>query len=240
MRQIQTAIFYLYLYGLIILLGFLGLPFLLTPRSWTRAYFRVFLKIIWFGMGVIYGVRFEVRGREHLPEGGALIASKHMSMWETLGFWDILDDPAIILKQSLVYIPFFGWFAMKLGNIAIDRRGGAKALRKMLQDAARRGEEGRQVLIFPEGTRVKPGEAPEFKPGIAGLYQSMGKPCIPVALNSGVFLESYCGLKKPGLIVVEFLEPIQPGLDKAAFLRQLHERINSAAGALEGMQPAQD
>ena len=153
-------------------------------------------------------------------------------MWETLAFWGILPDPAIILKKSLVYMPIFGWYAVKLGNISIDRKGGSKTLRKMLKDAAQRGQEGRQVLIFPEGTRVEPGDNPELKPGIAGLYQSMGVPCVPVALNSGVYLKNYCGLKKPGTIIVEFLEPIDPGLDKATFMQTLHERISTASDRL--------
>lgn len=235
MKTLQSLFFYLYMFGFMVVMGLIGLPLLLAPRSWARAWLRVYLSLLWLGMRLIYGVTFEVRGRENLPEGGALIASKHMSMWETLAYWGILQDPAIILKKSLVYLPFFGWFAVKLGNIAIDRKGGARALKKMLSDAARRGEEGRQVLIFPEGTRVKPGEAPEFKPGIAGLYLSMNAPCVPVALNSGVFLQSYCGLNRSGKIIVEFLEPIQPGLDKPTFLRQLHERIDTASRALEGM-----
>lgn len=239
MKTLRSYVFYVYMYGLMALFGTIGLPVLLAPRIWSRRYLRVYLKCLWFGLRWIYGVSFEVRGREHLPSGGALIASKHMSMWETLAFWEILPDPAIILKKSLVYMPFFGWFAVKLGNISIDRKGGSKALKAMLRDAAARGAEGRQVMIFPEGTRVAPGEAPDFKPGIAGLYMSMGVPCVPVALNSGVFLKSYCGFKRSGRIVVEFLPAIPPGLDKRDFMRQLHERINAASMALEGMEAGQ-
>ncbi|WP_291841504.1 lysophospholipid acyltransferase family protein [Maricaulis sp.] len=238
MRLLRSLVFYIWMYGLMVVFGVIGTPLLLGPRHWARKILRAYLKALWFGMRFILGVTFEVRGREHLTSGGALVASKHMSMWETLAFWEILPDPAIILKKSLVYMPFFGWFAVKLGNISIDRDGGGKALKGMLRDAARRGAENRQVLIFPEGTRVRPGEAPEFKPGIAGLYKSMNKPCIPVALNSGVHLETYCGLRKPGLIVVEFLEPIAPGLDKASFMRELHARINLATDALLAADPA--
>ena len=232
MTQIRSFIYLVFTYGLMAVMGLIGAPLLLGPRSWARGYLRIYLAIIWFALRWICGVRFEVRGREHLPEGGALIASKHQSMWETLAFWGILPDPAIILKKSLVFMPFFGWFAVRLGNISIDRKGGAKALRKMLRDAAQRGQEGRQVLIFPEGTRVEPGDNPELKPGIVGLYQSMKVPCVPVALNSGVHLGPYCGLRKPGLIVVEFLPPIEPGLDKAAFMTTLHARISAASDAL--------
>lgn len=232
MTFLRSLIFYIWMYGLMAVMGLLGAPLLLGPRSWSRGFLRLYLRLVWGGMAVINGVTYEVRGREHLPQGGALIASKHQSMFETLAFWGILPDPAIILKKSLIYMPFFGWFAVKLGNISVDRSAGAKALRKMLKDAAKRGEEGRQVLIFPEGTRVDPGDNPDYKPGIAGLYQSMGVPCVPVALNSGVYLQNYCGLKKPGKIIIEFLEPIQPGLDKASFMQVLHERISKASDAL--------
>lgn len=238
MTFIRSLIYYIYLYGLMIVMGLLGTPLLLGPRSWARGFLRLYLKVIWAGLRVICGVKIEIRGREHLPEGGALIASKHQSMWETLAFWGILPDPAIILKKSLVYFPIFGWFAVKLGNISLDRKGGAKALRQMLRDAKTRGSEGRQVLIFPEGTRVEPGENPELKPGIIGLYNSMQVPCVPVALNSGVHLSHYCGLRKPGTIVVEFLEPIAPGLDKTTFIETLHERIQAGSNRLLAEDPA--
>lgn len=158
MTTLRSLLFYIYMYGLMIIVGLGGIPLILGPRSWSRGLLKFYLKLLWPGLAVISGVKIEVRGRENLPAGGALIASKHQSMWETLAFWGILPDPAIILKKSLIYMPIFGWYAVKLGNISIDRKGGSKTLRKMLKDAAQRGQEGRQVLIFPEGTRVEPGD----------------------------------------------------------------------------------
>ena len=238
MTLIRSLVFYIYMYSLMVFMGLVGLPLLLGPRTWSRSWLRAYLKMLWFGLRWIYGITFEVRGREHLPAGGALVASKHMSMWETLAFWEILPDPAIILKHTLTYMPFFGWFAVKLGNISVNRKKGDSVLKGMMRDAARRAGEDRQILIFPEGTRVEPGEHPDFKPGAAGLYLNMGVPCVPVALNSGVFLKSYCGLKRPGRIVVEFLEPIPPGLGKPEFLRELHTRINTASDALQAVDDA--
>lgn len=232
MTALRSAVFYAWMYGLMVLMGLVGLPLLLAPRRWVTGYLRIYLMLLWFGLRWVCGVTFEVRGEQYRPQGGALVASKHMSMWETLAFWQILPDPAIILKKSLIYMPFFGWFAVKLGNISVDRTAGSKALKKMLRDARERAQAGRQVLIFPEGTRVEPGQHPDFKPGIAGLYLAMDTPCVPVALNSGAFLKSYCGLKQPGHIVVEFLPPIPPGLDKKSFIAQLHERINTGSDAL--------
>jgi 1-acyl-sn-glycerol-3-phosphate acyltransferase len=232
MKTLRSIVFYIYMYGFMALMGTLGVPLLLAPRHWSRTWLRCYISIVWFGLRWICGVSFEVRGQQYIPTEGALIASKHQSMWETLAFWSIVPDPAIILKRSLIYMPFFGWFALKLKNINVDRAAGAKALRKMLKDASVRASEGRQILIFPEGTRVEPGENPAYKSGVIGLYQYMKVPCVPVALNSGVFLEPYCGLRQPGRIVVEFLEPIEPGLDKAEFLERLHSSISAASDAL--------
>ncbi|MFS2317086.1 lysophospholipid acyltransferase family protein [Maricaulis sp. D1M11] len=232
MNTLRSLAFVIFMYGLIVVMGTLGIWLLLAPRTWARAYFRVFLTIIWGALAVICGIRFEVRGQENIPQGGALIASNHQSMFETLAFWDILPDPAIILKKSLAYLPFFGWFALKLKNITVDRSAAAKALRGMLRDAAARAEEGRQVLIFPEGTRVTPGDNPDFKPGVAGLYAAMKVPCVPVALNSGLYWPAHGFKRHAGVIVVEFLEPIEPGLSKDEFLTTLRERINTASDAL--------
>jgi 1-acyl-sn-glycerol-3-phosphate acyltransferase len=232
MNALRSAVFVTVLYGLMPIMGILAVPLMVGPRSWTRGWFRLYLAMMFGTAKYVCGITYEVRGQEHLPKGGALVASKHHSMFETLAFWSILPDPAIILKQSLAYLPFFGWVAMKLGNIAIDRKGGAKALRKMLRDAAQKAKEGREVLIFPEGTRVAPGENPELKPGVVGLYNALNAPCVPVALNSGLVWPAHGFMRKPGKITVEFLPAIEPGLDKAEFLSELHTRINTASDAL--------
>ncbi|KAA5804127.1 1-acyl-sn-glycerol-3-phosphate acyltransferase [Alkalicaulis satelles] len=220
------------MYGLMAVLGVLFAPTLLGPREWTRAAFRVYLALVFAGLRVLCGVRYQVKGREFLPEGGALVASKHQSMFETLALWAILPDPAIILKKELSYLPFFGWYAMKLKNIKVDRAAGAKALRAMLKQARERAGEGRQVVIFPQGTRLAPGEHESYKPGVAGLYSAMGAPCIPVALNSGLYWPPRGFVRRPGTIIVEFLPAIEPGLAKDAFMAELETRIETASNAL--------
>ena len=135
MRVIGSAVFVIWMYGLMVVMGLLCAPSLVGPRSWALACFRAWLGLVFFGLKLFCGVTYEVRGREHLPRGGALIASKHQSMFETLALWTILDDPAIILKKELKALPVFGWYAMKLRNIAVDRSAGSKALRDMLENA---------------------------------------------------------------------------------------------------------
>jgi 1-acyl-sn-glycerol-3-phosphate acyltransferase len=227
-----SILFVIWMYGLMVILGLICSPALLGPRGWSKACLRFYLVLVFGGLRVLCGIKYEVRGEQHRPTGGALVASKHQSMFETLAFWKILDDPAIILKKELAYLPFFGWYAMKLKNISVDRAAGAKALRSMLKQARERAEAGRQVVIFPQGTRLDPGQADTYKPGVIGLYSAMKVPCVPVALNSGLHWPGHGFVRKPGTIVVEFLEPIAPGLGKEEFLTTLEARIETASDAL--------
>ncbi len=232
MAAIGSTLFVVWMYGLMVVMGILCSPALLGPRSWSKGCLRLYLTLVFGGLRVLCGIRYEVRGEEYRPTGGALVASKHQSMFETLAFWKILDDPAIILKKELAYLPFFGWYAMKVKNISVDRSAGAKALRGMLKQARERAAEGRQVVIFPQGTRLEPGEAESYKPGVIGLYSAMKSPCVPVALNSGLYWPPRGFIRRPGTIIVEFLPPIEPGLSKGDFIATLEERIETASDAL--------
>jgi 1-acyl-sn-glycerol-3-phosphate acyltransferase len=231
-NTLRSLIFVIWMYGLMAVMGVICAPTLLGPRSWSRAALRVYLALVFGGLKLICGVDYEVRGAEHAPKAGALVASKHQSMFETLAFWKILGDPAIILKKELSWLPFFGWYAMKLKNIKVDRSAGSKALRDMLKQARERAKEGRQVVIFPQGTRLEPGASDTYKPGVAGLYAAMAVPCTPVALNSGLYWPPRGFTRRPGRIVIEFLPAIEPGLDKKAFLAELERRIETASDAL--------
>lgn len=209
-------------------INILSLPALILPRKATVHCSRFWSRATLWGLKVFAGITYEVRGP--VPNTGVLVASKHMSMWDTLALYLILFDPATVAKRSLFYIPFYGWYIWKAGTIAIDREGKASALRKMTTDAKAAMGEGRAILIFPEGHRQDPGAAPSYKPGVAGLYTQFGVPCVPVALNSGLFWTGFT--KKPGNIVVEFLETIPPGLKRAEFMRTLESRIETATTKL--------
>jgi 1-acyl-sn-glycerol-3-phosphate acyltransferase len=239
---IRSAIFVVWMYGLMAVMGILCSPALLGPRSWSKACLHTYLALVFGALKLICAVDYEVRGLEHKPSAGALVASKHQSMFETLAFWKILDDPAIILKKELSYLPFFGWYAMKLKNIKVDRAAAAKALRDMLKQARERAGEGRQVVIFPQGTRLEPGAEDTYKPGVAGLYAAMKVPCTPVALNSGLHWPGRGFVRRPGTIVVEFLPAIEPGLPRDQFMTELEARIETASAALlpAGMSDRKD
>ena len=228
MTAFRSLLFLLWFAALSTILSLLFWPVLLLPRGATIWLARTWARAILWGLKVFAGIGFEVRGTP--PRGPVLVASKHRSMWDTLALYLVLDRPGIVLKRELLFVPFFGWFVWKAAAIPIDRSARASALRKMSQAAKQVLEEGRPVLIFPEGTRKQPGAAPDYKPGVAGLYGMLAVPCVPVALNSGVYWTSF--LKHPGTITLEFLEVIPPGLKRDAFMTLLQSRIETASTAL--------
>lgn len=218
---INTAVFLIF-----------GSPLLLGPRSWAMAGLKAHaLASIWW-MRVICGTKLKVRGRKNLPEGPALIASKHQSAWDTFGLIPLTRDPAMIMKQELLSLPLYGWFSRKFEMIFVQRDLGPKALRQMAWDAAQRAAQGRDIVIFPEGTRRAPGAEPAYKPGVFMLYETLKIPCVPVALNSGVFWPRRSFLRRPGTLVVEFLPPIPPGLPRKEFMSRLQGSIETATARL--------
>ncbi|HEX3756935.1 MAG TPA: lysophospholipid acyltransferase family protein [Rhizomicrobium sp.] len=213
---------------LTIVLAVLFLPALALPRGVTAWMARYWARGTFWGLRVFCGIAWRIVGSP--PCGPVLIASKHMSMWDTLALYLALDQPGIVLKRELLLIPFYGWYLWKAAAIPIDREGGAKALRRMTHAAQTVIAEGRPILIFPEGTRKKPGAPPDYKAGVAGLYALLGLPCVPAALDSGAYWTGF--LKRPGTITLEFLEPIAPGLKRAAFMAVLQQRIEGATDRL--------
>jgi len=209
-------------------------PILFGPRRWSHGMFN------FWGKGVIAllrvgGVRVEVRGREFIPTGAALVAPKHQCMLDVFAQFTWLPANAFVMKKELAWIPWFAWYGIKGGAIVIDRAGAAKTMRQLIREGAERFKWGAQVVIFPEGTRQPIGAPPDYKPGIAALYKDLGVPVYPVATNAGEHWSAK-GLKlTPGLIVYEYLEPIPPGLKRAEFMRLLEERIETASAKLVGL-----
>lgn len=234
MTLIRSILFFAYFVVVSVVLHLAALPTLIMPRmaivrtsqAWSRA-------ILW-GFKVVAGCDYEVRGQ--VPRGTVLVAAKHMSIWDTIALFMLLDDVCFVVKQELLRIPFYGWYIGKAGVIGIDRSAGAQALRQMAAQSKAAIAEGRPIAIFPEGTRKKPGTAPDYKPGVAGLYTLLGLPCVPVALNSGQFWTGF--IKHSGTIVIEFLPTIPAGLKRAEFMRELEGRIEAGTTRLvaEGLQ----
>ena len=213
-------------------MAILWLPALLGPARWTVSGQTLWARGVMGMLRVLAGTRFEIRGGENLPDGPALIASKHQSAWDTIIYHMVLHDPAVIMKQELMWIPVYGWYAKKARMIPINRKGGSSAARGMIRNAKAAVKEGRPIVIFPEGTRVTPGLRAPYRPGIGGLYSQLGVPVIPVALNSGLFWPRRKFIRRPGTIVLEFLSPIAPGLNRADFIAALESRLEPATDAL--------
>lgn len=206
-------------------------PILLGPARWSLAMFHMWGRGV-IGLLAICGVRVEVRGRQYIPQGAAIVAPKHQCMLDVFAQFTWLPASAFVMKKELAWIPWFGWYAAKVGAIDIDRSGHATALKKMVAEAKALFAKGRQIVIFPEGTRGAPGVPVDYKPGVAALYRQLDVPVYPVATNSGVHWPAHGILRHPGVIVFEYLEPIPPGLKRAEFMRTLEERIETASAKL--------
>jgi 1-acyl-sn-glycerol-3-phosphate acyltransferase len=217
----------------------IGSPLLFAPRSWAMVALKVHSNFELWLLRAIVGTKIEVRGRENIPQGPCLVASKHQSAWETFALIPLFRDPALLMKRELFFIPFHGWFSRKFQMIPVDRDKGPSALRRMLREAKKRIDDGREIIIFPEGTRRPPGAPPDYKTGIVLLYDALGVPCLPVALNSGLFWPRRSAIRCPGTIVVEILKPIPPGRPRDEFLRRLETAIEGASSRLlvEGGAP---
>lgn len=229
---VRSILFAVAFYGTTAAFLVLGMPLLLAPRWMAMAGLRAHARTIVWLLRVICNLDCEVRGRDRLPAGPCIVAAKHQSAWDTIALIPLLHDPAIVLKAELLSIPLYGWFCRKFEHIAVVRERAGPALRRMLADAGLRLAEGRQVLVFPEGTRRAPGAPADYKPGVVALYEAGGVPCVPLALNSGLFWARRSIWRFPGTVVVEFLEPIEPGLPRRAFRERLVTRLEAACTAL--------
>ena len=216
-------------------IGIYGLPVLLAPRRVVMRFGTMWSSVTLRLLAWTVGLSHEVRGRENLPKGPAIIAMKHQSAWDTLAMPVIFEDVAVVIKRELLFVPLYGWYSKRAGSIAVDRSGGAAALKRMLASAKAAADDGRLIAIFPEGTRTAVGERRPYHPGVAALYTQLELPLVPVAVNSGLFWGRRAFLKRPGRIVVEILPPIAPGLPRREMMRELEGRIETATARLVAM-----
>lgn len=232
MTALRSLAFDAGFYAWTALLGIGALPLLLGPRRLAVRVGRLWVDVALFLLARTVGLAGELRGQDRRPEAGAIYAFKHQSAWDTLVLMRLFDDPAVVVKRELMAVPVFGWYLRRLGMIPIDRRAGAAALRRMLAAARDRARRGRDIVVFPEGTRTAPGAGGGYLPGIAALYRELAVPVVPVALDSGLYWGRRALVKRPGRIVVSFLPAIEPGLDRAAFMARLEEAIESETDRL--------
>jgi len=223
-----NALFYLNLLVLMII----GLPTMLFGRKAVFALARLWGAISVWLLEKICGLRLEYRGVENILPGAILIAAKHQSFLETFALLKYAPDFAIILKRQLTYVPLFGLYLIVSKQIAIDRARGRQALQQIAGAAKSVFAAGRQVFIYPEGTRRLPGAPPKYKQGVTALYMETGVACLPVAVNTGLFWRRHGFLRRPGVAVIEYLPIIAPGLEPAAFSERLQSTIEAACARL--------
>ena len=229
---VRSILFNLLFYLNLAVLLIAAIPTLLMPRGAIIEMAKLWGRTSLWLLRVVCGTTVEFRGLEKIPSGPLIVAAKHQSTWETFALLPLFEQPIFIVKRELMWIPLFGWFMWKGEMISVDRGSGSQALVAMTVRARETIRSGRQLFIFPEGTRRPAGAEPAYKFGVAHLYDVVGVPCMPVALNAGLFWPRRSFLRMPGTIVVEFLDPILPGLDKQAFFLRLQNDIETATARL--------
>jgi 1-acyl-sn-glycerol-3-phosphate acyltransferase len=230
MLTIRSALYNVAFYLNLLAWLAIAIPTLVLPRRYFMGVARLWgVSSVWL-LKKIVGTDVHWAGLDKLPRAGCIIAAKHQSTWETFALFIILKDPVFILKRELMFIPFFGWYLIKGAMIPV-RRGqtGREALAIMSERAREAIAAGRQLIIFPEGTRRPAGAAPDYKSGVAHLYAATGATCVPIALNSGAYWSRRALIRRPGTIKVEILDPIGPGMRPKAFLAELRTRIEAAS-----------
>ncbi len=232
MTTIRSALCTAAFYTWAILIGLVMIPMVVMPRPVFGMFVRLWSRGNQILLRYITGIKAEIRGREYIPTGAAIIASKHQSEWESNVFLHLLHDPVYVIKKELFYVPFYGLYALRMGMIFIDRRGHAKSLRRLVKFAQERIAAGRPIVIFPEGTRVVPGRKLNYRPGVAALYSELNVPVVPVVHNSGLHWPKKSFRKYPGTIILQFLPPIPPGLPRQDFMKRLEEEMEGAAARL--------
>ena len=238
MTRIRSSLFFLCFWIWSTVMNLLFIPFLAFDRIWIVRGQTIWTRGIIFLMRTVCRLKIELKGLENLPKGKALLACKHQSAFETMAFHWLVDDPAVIMKKELLKIPVYGWYCQKTKMITVDRKGHAAALRSMIEQAKQALIDERQIIIFPEGTRTEVDDVRDFQPGIAALYSKLDTPVVPVALNTGLFWPRKKFICRPGVITIEFLPAIEPGLKRADFMLRLKQSIdeNTARLVADGRQ----
>lgn len=238
MTFLRSAVFNALFLGGSAVMAIAALPLLAAPASWLIAYVRAWARGVVALLRAICGIRLEVTGLEHIPPQGAIVAAKHQSAFDTVVWLVLLPAPVYVLKKELLSIPVWGLLARRCGHVAVDRKGGASALKAMVRGAQAALGAGRPVVIFPEGTRTAPGERVPYQPGVAALALATGAPLVPVATDSGLTWGRRAFHKRPGCIHVSVLPPLPAGLPRAALMPALQEAIEAESDRLAALPPA--
>jgi 1-acyl-sn-glycerol-3-phosphate acyltransferase len=223
----RSIVFQVALYLNFLVQAVLFSPVLLLPERYVWPIARFWVRSSLWLHKTICGIDDEIRGRENIPSGGFIVASKHQSAWETLRLIELFPRPSFILKRELLWVPLFGWYLSRVGMIPVVRGKGSAAIEAMTAHARRAIAEGRQIIIFPEGTRRPPLAPPQYRHGVTRLYRDLNVACLPVALNSGLYWPRRTIVQRRGTILLSCLPPILPGPDSGEFADTLRTAIET-------------
>lgn len=229
MLLIRSLIFDFFLYGVMAVYGILFLPLAFWSRDATYWAMNFYLKTIFWLMKYIAGLTYEVRGP--VPDGDILVCAKHQSFLDILILFKVLPRAKFIMKKELKWAFPLGLYGMRIGSTPVDRGKKGAAMKEMVAGVEADPDPG-QLVIYPQGTRVAPGAVKPYKIGAGVLYERKGVTAVPVATNAGVFWGRKSWYRKPGVAVIEFLEPIDAGLPIPDFMAALEARIEPASNAL--------
>lgn len=229
-RWLLSLVFIIQMYLAMALLAVAFAPWALFSRTGARAACKTFCRWVIFTLRLLCGLKSEVRGTP--PTGECIIAAKHQSFLDIILIFNAVPAGKFIMKRELMYAPFLGQYALKIGCVPVNRGKRGAAIAKMKADVAKGTAEAGQLIIYPQGTRVAPGASKPYKVGTGLLYEQLGQPCVPVATNVGVFWPKRGILRKPGLAVVEFLDPIVPGLKVQDFMARLESDVETHSNRL--------
>lgn len=232
MLFVRSLAFNVLFYAVLITMLVIGIPLTAAPPQTVRNYARRWGAVSTWMLARICNTRIEIRGAENLPSGGFMLASKHQSFLDIIALLPLLPRFTYVMKKELTRVPLFGALVLRAGMIPIDRTRGRAVMGELTRQVGVAVRDGCQLIIFPEGTRRPAGAEAVYKSGVAHLYADLGVPCVPVALNSGLFWPRRTFLRFPGTVVIEIMPPIAPGLPKAAFQAELQATIEAASDRL--------
>jgi len=229
-QYIRSFVFIVQMYLAMAIVALAFAPFAMFRREMALKACHTYCHYVRWTAGWMVGLHVDIRG--DIPQGAVLVAAKHQSFFDIILIFGALPNPRFVMKKQLMRTPFLGWYAKWLGCVPVDRGKGGAAIRDMLARVEKGREIAGQIIIYPQGTRVAPGDVRPYKVGSAVLYGQLGEPCVPVATNVGLFWPKRSMLRKPGLAVVEFLPPIPAGEDQRQFLLKLENLVETRSNAL--------
>ena len=230
MLLVRSLVFDAVLYGLMLVMGILCAPMAIWSADGANAAIKAYCRAALWSLRVICGLRVEVRGT--VPTGDVIVCAKHQSFLDILILSATLPRVSFIMKRELRWAPILGLYALRIGSTPVARGQRSRAMKEMVAHAGKGTGRPRQLVIYPQGTRVAPGAVMPYKVGAGVLYDRFGKPCVPAATNVGVFWGRHSLYRRPGLAVLEFLEPIPPGLPVAEFMARVEEVVETRSNAL--------